>query len=385
MRMENSESATNVNQKRRMAIFLDAENITGWVKHRGLNNFFREYRNDYSVSIRKAYADWSNSCTHAHQVHLNIHGFDFVHCVHPVSGKNSADIQMSIDIIECALTMPDIDCFVIATRDSDFSPVFRWLRNHQKDIIAVCDARSALARSVRTSCLKIIDASQAYIDRQMASPFYRLRGMQENDVAEQEKISVDQQKDSNEITPLKTLKTASLVMPVEPESMDKRYQAALKKHDFYLLSINKIKLIYKESITLRHTQHETVDDLKARISESIHEKNPMITDVDVERLFKFFDVMEYIETKPGRDKKNCVLIKKLPVSEFMVELDKAVITILLQLKEEFNFEVKAPDFKKISVSSLSLKEVSDFIEIEAFRLEFHASTNDIKDDEKVVA
>lgn len=366
-----SNNVHSIKRKRRVAIFLDTENVAGWIKHRGLNDFFRDHRDD-NVLVRKAYADWSNGCSNNHQDHINSHGFEFVHCVHPVSGKNSADIQMSIDIIECALTMPEIDCFVIATKDSDFSPVFRRLRAFNKDVIAVCDLKSSLSRSVRSSCIELIDACAFMVEQPKVLPAEALKV-----VAPQYGIS-SKQVDKKEVTPkpeltvspLKSFKTMTLV---ESESLDKRYVSALKKHNLSFPVVAKIKSIYKESTVLKHTGYESVDALKAGIFASVNEKDPMIAESDAEKLFNYLELMEYFESKVGKDKKTCFYIKKTPMVDFMVELDKAIITVLLQLKDEINFEVKAADFKKIAVSSMTIKDIEEYIDVETFRLAFQDS------------
>ena len=89
------------------------------------------------------------------QVSLDRLGFDLVHSFHPISGKNSADIQLTIDVIECALSRPDIDCFILATGDSDFSSLFRKLRSMGKNIIGV-GPKSPLSKSVASSCSRYI-------------------------------------------------------------------------------------------------------------------------------------------------------------------------------------------------------------------------------------
>ena len=55
-------------------------------------------------------------------------GFELIHNYHPVSGKNSTDIQLTIDAMEYAMRLNDVNWFVLATGDSDFSPLFRRLR-----------------------------------------------------------------------------------------------------------------------------------------------------------------------------------------------------------------------------------------------------------------
>ncbi|PWQ97265.1 NYN domain-containing protein [Leucothrix arctica] len=139
----------------KIAIFVDVENLTHWVKNSGPDDLLDELKSKGSTIVRKAYGNWSQPSISSLQVSLDRLGFDLVHSFHPVSGKNSADIQLTIDVIECALSRPDIDCFILATGDSDFSSLFRKLRSMGKNIIGV-GPKSPLSKSVASSCSRYI-------------------------------------------------------------------------------------------------------------------------------------------------------------------------------------------------------------------------------------
>ncbi|MCY1505361.1 NYN domain protein [compost metagenome] len=108
--------------------------------------------------VRRAYGNWGNPCVQGFQSELNRLGFELVHNYHPVSKKNSSDIQLTIDVMEYALKLEDVQWFVLATGDSDFSPLFRRLREKGKDVIGV-GPKSPLSESVKTSCSKFIYTS----------------------------------------------------------------------------------------------------------------------------------------------------------------------------------------------------------------------------------
>jgi hypothetical protein len=98
---------------------------------------------------------WSNNHISNLQAPLNRLGFDLVHSFHPVSGKNSADIQLTMDVLESAIRATDIEHIVLATGDSDFSPLFRRLREMGKQVIGV-GPRSPLSECVKSSCTRYI-------------------------------------------------------------------------------------------------------------------------------------------------------------------------------------------------------------------------------------
>jgi uncharacterized protein (TIGR00288 family) len=141
-----------------IAVFIDVENLTQWLKHKGLEKLMAELSQSGQVVIRKAYGNWSNQGIQRFQEELNRQGFEMMHSYHPVSGKNSSDIQFTIDVMECAIESLEVDCFVLATGDSDFSPLFRRLRAKNYEVIGV-GPRSPLSESVKSSCTKYIFTS----------------------------------------------------------------------------------------------------------------------------------------------------------------------------------------------------------------------------------
>ncbi len=159
-----------------IAIFIDVENLTHWVKHSGPEYLLDELKEKGSTVVRKAYGNWSSASISSLQISLDRLGFDFLHNFHPIRGKNSADIQLTIDVMEYALIYPDIDCFVLATGDSDFSPLFRKLRTLGKEVIGV-GPKSPLSKSVESSCSRFI-----FTDRAIAKP-KRLTGSGYNKAA----------------------------------------------------------------------------------------------------------------------------------------------------------------------------------------------------------
>lgn len=139
----------------KIALFVDTENLTHWIKNNGIEYLISELGATGQIIVRRAYGNWGNSSIQSFQATLNQFGFELIHNFHPVSKKNSSDIQLTIDVIEYALRLHDAQWFVLATGDSDFSPLFRRLREMGKDVIGV-GPRSPLSESVKTSCSRFI-------------------------------------------------------------------------------------------------------------------------------------------------------------------------------------------------------------------------------------
>jgi len=139
----------------KIAIFIDVENLTQWVKEDGPEKLLSELSSTGQIIVRRAYGNWTNQNLFNFQGNLNRSGFELIHNYHPISGKNSSDIQLTIDVMEYALRLNDVEWFVLATGDSDFSPLFRRLREIGKEVIGV-GPRSALSESVKTSCSRYV-------------------------------------------------------------------------------------------------------------------------------------------------------------------------------------------------------------------------------------
>lgn len=142
----------------KVAVFLDVENLSGWLKSDGGEVLLQRASELGRVVVRRAYGDFSNSSVGSRQAELSLLGFEFVHVYHSVKGKNSADIQIVVDVMEYCARITDLEWFVLATGDSDFSPLFRRLRELGKSVVGV-GPRSALSEAVKRSCNRFI-----YID-----------------------------------------------------------------------------------------------------------------------------------------------------------------------------------------------------------------------------
>ena len=73
---------------KRVAIFVDAENVTHWLKQDVVKALIAELLLLGQLIIRKAYGVLSRSQLTIHQATLNQQGFEIIHCYHPVSRKH---------------------------------------------------------------------------------------------------------------------------------------------------------------------------------------------------------------------------------------------------------------------------------------------------------
>ncbi|MGI0494404.1 NYN domain-containing protein [Alkalinema pantanalense CENA528] len=121
----------------KIAIFLDAESLSGRLSSVEGEPIIDRLRKLGTIIVRRAYGNFSQNCVSAHQKELNQQGFELIHTFHPVSGKNSADIQMVVDVMDYVSRIPELQVFAIATGDSDFLPLYRRLRELGKSVIGI--------------------------------------------------------------------------------------------------------------------------------------------------------------------------------------------------------------------------------------------------------
>ena len=86
---------------------------------------------------KRAYGDWTRFSRYSQD--LLDHSIEATQLFHynRLNDKNAADIQMVSDILEMLFTRPEVEVFVLATGDSDFSAVVRKLRSYGKYVVGI--------------------------------------------------------------------------------------------------------------------------------------------------------------------------------------------------------------------------------------------------------
>jgi uncharacterized protein (TIGR00288 family) len=128
-------------EMRNLALFCDFENIALGVRDAHYDRFdirrvLERLLLKGSIIIKKAYCDWSRYQEFKAGMHEA--SFELIEVPHVrQSGKNSADIRMVVDALDCAYTKAQVDTFVVISGDSDFSPLVSKLRENGKVVIGV--------------------------------------------------------------------------------------------------------------------------------------------------------------------------------------------------------------------------------------------------------
>ncbi len=129
------------NDEKRIAVFIDFENVAMGVKESNYGNFdielvLKRVVEKGKILVKRAYSDWHRYAEFKRVFHqAAIELIDVPQTRY--SGKNSADIRMVVDALDLSYQKEHIDTFVLVSGDSDFSPLVSKLRENGRYVIGV--------------------------------------------------------------------------------------------------------------------------------------------------------------------------------------------------------------------------------------------------------
>ena len=127
--------------EQRIALFLDFENLAIGAKERGetldMSVIMEALTERGRVVIRRAYADWN--LFSEHRQGLVAERIEMIEVPQRTGmvRKNAADIKLAVDALELAFQKDFISTFVVASGDSDFTPLVLKLRELNRQVIGV--------------------------------------------------------------------------------------------------------------------------------------------------------------------------------------------------------------------------------------------------------
>ncbi|MGE0453362.1 MAG: NYN domain-containing protein [Vicinamibacteria bacterium] len=133
--------AVSNQDEQRIALFIDFENIAIGVRDAHYRKFdvnlvLERLLDKGKVLVKKAYADWSRYSDYKRSFHEA--AIELIEVPQKsVGGKNSADIRLVVDAMDMSFQKEHINCFVVASGDSDFSPLVSKLKENNKYVIGV--------------------------------------------------------------------------------------------------------------------------------------------------------------------------------------------------------------------------------------------------------
>jgi uncharacterized LabA/DUF88 family protein len=132
--------ATNQDEQR-LALFIDFENIAIGVRDAHYRKFdvnlvLERLLDKGKLLVKKAYADWSRYSDYKRSFHEA--AIELIEVPQKsLGGKNSADIRLVVDAMDMSFQKEHINCFVVASGDSDFSPLVSKLKENNKYVIGL--------------------------------------------------------------------------------------------------------------------------------------------------------------------------------------------------------------------------------------------------------
>jgi len=133
-----------------LAVFLDFENLALGFRDGGkfdIHRVLARLVEKGNIVVKRAYADWSRFASETRA--LQEAAFEMIQIPkRELTGKNSADMRLCVDVMDLCYSKSHIDTFVIISGDSDFSPVVSKLKENGKTVIGlgVKESTSALLR-----------------------------------------------------------------------------------------------------------------------------------------------------------------------------------------------------------------------------------------------
>jgi uncharacterized LabA/DUF88 family protein len=133
--------AANGQDEQRLALFIDFENIAIGVRDAHYRKFdvnlvLERLLDKGKLLVKKAYADWSRYSDYKRAFHEA--AIELIEVPQKsVGGKNSADIRLVVDAMDMSFQKEHINCFVVASGDSDFSPLVSKLKENNKYVIGL--------------------------------------------------------------------------------------------------------------------------------------------------------------------------------------------------------------------------------------------------------
>jgi uncharacterized protein (TIGR00288 family) len=128
-------------EEERIALFVDFENLAIGARDRGGDLDMSVVMDALSergrVVVRRAYADWTLFSSHRQGVVGQRIEMIEITQRQGMNKKNAADIKMAVDAIELAFQRDFITTFVVASGDSDFTPLVSKLRELNRRVIGI--------------------------------------------------------------------------------------------------------------------------------------------------------------------------------------------------------------------------------------------------------
>lgn len=129
------------NEEQRLALFIDFDNLAIGAREAkypkmDIDLILERLLEKGKIVYKKAYADWSRYTDYKRELHEAAIELVDIPQRH-YTGKNSADIRLVVDAMDLCYSKGHITTFVIASGDSDFSPLVSKLKENDKSVLGL--------------------------------------------------------------------------------------------------------------------------------------------------------------------------------------------------------------------------------------------------------
>lgn len=141
-----------------LGVFLDFENLALGFRDKDetfdIERVLARLVEKGNIVVKRAYADWRRFPRHAEA--LQEAAFEMYQIpIRGRSGKNSADMRLTVDAMDLCYSKQHIDTFVIVSGDSDFSPLVSKLKENGKTVIGL-GMKDSTSDLLRDNCDEFI-------------------------------------------------------------------------------------------------------------------------------------------------------------------------------------------------------------------------------------
>lgn len=109
-----------------------------------------------SVSLNRAYADWSVPVNASYKTELIDRSLHLVQLFHASGVKNGADIRLAVDAVEDLMRHPEITHVVLVAGDSDFVPLAQSCKQLGRYVVGI-GVTGSTSRALVSACNEFID------------------------------------------------------------------------------------------------------------------------------------------------------------------------------------------------------------------------------------
>jgi hypothetical protein len=112
-----------------------------------------------SVSLSRAYADWSVPANASYKTELIDRSLHLVQLFNASGVKNGADIRLAVDAVEDLMRHPEITHIVLVAGDSDFVPLAQSCKQLGRYVVGI-GVTGSTSRALVSACNEFIDYAQ---------------------------------------------------------------------------------------------------------------------------------------------------------------------------------------------------------------------------------